>query len=131
MPPWIIAAIPVAIGALVSVCTAALFIGPFVIPLWAQTMEEKKRVKFVAAVKGALDNVESFVISTPTDLDNLLLKVGRMLERELGKVKGKDAEKLESIKTSMVAKAVKSANAPSGAPVGVSIPGVGVRGLGL
>lgn len=126
MPPWIIAAIPIAVGALVSVCTAALFIGPFVIPLWAQTMEEKKRVKFVAAVKGALDNVESFVISTPTDLDNLLLKVGRMLEKELGKVKGKDAEKLESIKQSAVSKAVKAANtasasAPSGASVSVGL----------
>lgn len=119
MPPWILAAIPIAVGAVVSVCTVALFVGPFVIPLWAQTMEEKKRVKFVAAVKGALDNVESFVIATPTDIDNLLLKVGRMLEKELGKVKGKDAEKLENITMSMVSKAVKAANAPTGTPVGV------------
>ena len=113
MPAWILAAIPVAIGALVTVCTIALVVGPFIIPLWGQTMDELKRKKFVAALKGVNDQLALLVNATSTDLDNRVADVLRMVERELGKVKGKDAVKLESIARSVVAKSAQPVSAKS------------------
>lgn len=105
MPPWILAAIPAAIGAIVTVTTLALVVGPFLVPLWAATMGEARRKQIAAAVKGANDALGPFIRTTPTDIDDRILAVSEMVVRELGKVGAKNADKVKAIAAGVVAKA--------------------------
>jgi len=88
MPVWIVAAIPSAVAAILVVCGIAMLVGPFAIPLWAATLDEKHRLRLVAAIKGANDALGPVVRLTPTDLDDRIAAVLRMVEIELGKAKG-------------------------------------------
>jgi hypothetical protein len=87
MPPFILAAIPIAIAGLVTVCGLALVVGPFVVPLWVKTMAEKDRLRLLAAVKGINETLGPLTKLTPTDLDDRVAQVLLMLEAEVGKAK--------------------------------------------
>ena len=126
MPPFIFAAIAAAIPILLTVLAIAMMVGPFVIPLWAKTLDEKKRLQLVAAIRGANDALGPIVRVTPTDIDDRIAAVLRMVEVELGKAKGKSAViKRDNIAAAVVGKAVAVATAPTvvvnraGAAIGV------------
>jgi hypothetical protein len=89
MPPFILAAIPIAIAALITVCGVALIVGPFVVPLWVATMAEKDRLRLLSAIKGINDTLGPLTKMTPTDLDDRVAQVLLMLEAEVGKSKAK------------------------------------------
>jgi|GEM_PF-5175183 len=104
MPPWILAAIPAAVAAILVVCGIAMLVGPFAIPLWAATLDEKHRLRLVAAIKGANDALGPVVRLTPTDLDNRIAAVLRMVEIELGKAKGHADIKRQAVALAIVTK---------------------------
>ena len=87
MPPFILAAIPIILAAFVTVCTVAVLVGPFVVPLWVSTMQERDRLRILAAVKGINAALGPIASLTPTDLDNRAATVLVMLEKEIGKAK--------------------------------------------
>ena len=104
MPPFILAAIPIAIAAVVTVTTLALLVGPFLVPLWGEKMDELNRQKIVKAVQGANDSLGPFIRSTPTDLDDRALAVSEMVVRELGKLGRKNEGKVKAIAAGVVGK---------------------------
>ncbi len=106
MPPWILAAIPVAVTALVTACAIALVAGPLVIPLWSAHMDELTRKRIVAAVKGANDALGPFIKASPTDVDDRVLAVSEMVVRELGRVGAKNQEKVKAVAAGIVSKSV-------------------------
>lgn len=129
MPPFILAAIPIAITAFVTVCALALAVGPFVVPLWVSTMEEKQRVAILNAVKGINKALGPIVAVTQTDLDNRAAAVLVMLEQELGKAKGKKEEaKRANITAAVISDSIATR---SGVPVGVGALAGGIAGASL
>ena len=98
MPPWILAAIPAVLAAFALVVSGALFVGPFVLPIYLRTLSRLDRERLLAATKGAFFVVSELAKRTPTTLDDDVAKVVKMVEEEIGKsLSVKDKKLVENV----------------------------------
>lgn len=134
MPPWILAAIPVALGALSALIALAALTGPFLVPLWAKTVNKKDREKILAAAKGAYNPVKLFVTMTPTTLDNDLPRLLQIfIDGVTESLKEEVGAKLVKENPIYIAKVVESMVAKDILDKGLAVKGgpAAVAGLGI
>ena len=122
MPPWILAAIPIVLGALGLV---TLIIRP-VIRIWAENLSDKDLERMIGVLKGVVGVAVPLAEATSNKVDDQVVKgvVAASLEEfivEYGRRPKISAVRLQNVAAAVVAKQAAAISVVSGSPVGVPL----------